>query len=58
MYKNNRYYRALILNENFDTREFTIYVSNMRWVKNVLRPLLELCAKDDRYVMWFWSKTS
>lgn len=41
--------RALILNENFDTREFSIFIANKRWVRNILRPLLELCAKEDRY---------
>jgi hypothetical protein len=41
--------RALILNENFDTRDFTIFIANKQWIKNILRPLLELCAKDDRY---------
>ncbi len=42
-------FRALIKNENFDTRDFTIFIANKKWVKNILRPLLELCAKDDRY---------
>jgi hypothetical protein len=41
-------FRALILNENFDTREFSLFISNKRWMKNILRPLLELCAKEDR----------
>lgn len=39
--------RELLQNENFDTRDFTIFIANKQWIKNILRPLLELCAKDD-----------
>ncbi len=39
--------RVLIKNENFDTRDFTIFISQKKWVRNILRPLLELCARED-----------
>jgi len=42
-------YRALISNENFDTRNFSIFIAHKGWIKHILRPLLELCAKDDWY---------
>ncbi len=35
------------MNENFDTRNFSLFIANKKWMKNILRPLLELCAKDD-----------
>lgn len=41
--------RALVKNENFDTREFILFISRKKWVRSILRPLLELCAFDDRY---------
>lgn len=41
------FHRELLQNENFDTRDFTIFIANKHWIKNILRPLLELCAKDD-----------
>jgi hypothetical protein len=37
----------LLENENFDTRDFTIFISHKKWVNTILRPLLELCAKED-----------
>lgn len=44
-------FRTLIKNENFDTRDFTIFIAKKNWVRSILRPLLELCAKNDRYVV-------
>eukprot|EP01038_Epipyxis_sp_PR26KG_P006066 gene6066-8351_t len=43
----NKARKALYLNENFDTREFSIFIAKKNWVRNNLRPLIELCAKDD-----------
>jgi hypothetical protein len=34
-------------NENFETREFTLFISKKNWVGSILRPLIELCAKED-----------
>jgi hypothetical protein len=34
-------------NENFDTKDFTIFISSKKWVQTIVRPLLELCAKED-----------
>lgn len=39
--------RTLLKNESFDTREFTMYIASKKWVKNIVRPLLELCSKED-----------
>lgn len=39
--------RVLLRNENFDTRDFTIFIAGKKWVKNILNPLLSLCAKED-----------
>lgn len=39
--------RLLIKNENFDTRDFTLFIAQKKWVKHILRPLLELCARED-----------
>lgn len=42
--------------ENYDSKDFTIFISKRNWVKNELRPLLELCSEDrdilgpDRYL--------
>lgn len=33
-------------NENFETKDFTIFISKRKWVANELRPLLELCSED------------
>jgi hypothetical protein len=38
-----------MLNENFETREYTILIAKKKLVETVLKPLLELCAKEDRY---------
>lgn len=47
MYLNLISCRVLIKNENFDSRDFTIFIAQKKWVKNILRPLLELCARED-----------
>lgn len=39
--------KLLFRDESFDTKEFTIFIAKKKWPKNILRPLLELCAKDD-----------
>lgn len=39
--------RMLLKNENFDTRDFTVFIARKQWVSNILRPLLELCDKED-----------
>lgn len=36
--------------ENFDTRPLTLFVCRQKWVNTQLRPLMELCSKDDRLV--------
>lgn len=39
--------RARVLlrnNENFETRDFTIFISKRKWVKTQLCPLMELCV--------------
>ena len=49
MYSNNVtifIFRILKDNENFDTKDFTIFISKRKWVANELRPLLELCSED------------
>ena len=38
--------RILKDNENFDTKDFTIFISKRKWVPNELRPLLELCSEN------------
>ena len=40
-------HRALLTHENWDQRNFSIFIAHKGWIKNILRPLLELCAKDD-----------
>ena len=35
---------AILKNENFDTREFTLYIASKKWVHNILQPLLSLCS--------------
>jgi hypothetical protein len=37
----------LLENENFDTKDFSIFISRKKWISSILRPLLELCAKED-----------
>lgn len=41
------FHRVLIKYENFDSRDFTIFIAQKKWVKNILRPLIELCARED-----------
>jgi len=38
--------RAIIDNDNSETRDFTIFIGQKRFVRNILRPLLELCSED------------
>ena len=44
------YDRILKENENFDSKDFTIFIAKKKWVRNELRPLLELCAQDQHHI--------
>lgn len=38
---------SLLQNENFDTREFTLYIARKKWVHSILAPLIGLCSGTD-----------
>lgn len=39
---------ALLKHENFDTREFTLYIESKKWVHHILAPLLGLCGGNEK----------
>jgi hypothetical protein len=39
-------YSLLRDNENYDTRDFTLYVASKKWVNSELVPLMELSTED------------
>jgi hypothetical protein len=33
--------------ENLETKDFTIFVNEKKWVNTAVKPLLELCSRDN-----------
>lgn len=43
----NKIIRIVLNNDNRDTRDYSLFIARKKWALTILRPLLELCAKED-----------